>query len=140
SPIEGTANVAAHRKPSPWMGEGMGGGGEAWGSLRPELRRRVDHLAHFGDLSSREAADLGVLLDDVLVLGEVDTKRLVGGDIAFDPLDVGAKLTQDAVGLGRGAAELFALEAADRRDVTLDDEFAECHLILSGFEGGAPVL
>src|SRR5205823_7323663 len=32
--------------------------------LRGLFGRGVDHLAHFGDLGRREAADLGVLFDD----------------------------------------------------------------------------
>jgi hypothetical protein len=47
--------------------------------------RRVDHLADFGDLGGRGAADLGVLLDDVLACREIDAERLVGGDKALDP-------------------------------------------------------
>jgi hypothetical protein len=49
----------------------------------------VDHLAHFGDFRRREAADLGVLLDDALVLREIDAEGLVGRDKALDPLVVG---------------------------------------------------
>src|SRR5581483_1947236 len=41
------------------------------------LGRRVDHLAHLGDLGRRKAADLGVLPDDLLVPGKVDAKGLV---------------------------------------------------------------
>jgi hypothetical protein len=53
--------------------------------------RRVDHLADFGNLGRWEAADLGVLVDDLLVFRQVHTERLVGGDIALDPLDVGPR-------------------------------------------------
>ena len=65
--------------------------------LRRLLRRRVDHLAHFGDLGCGKAADLGVLANDRFVLGEIDAERLVVGDIALDPLDVGAELMQDLI-------------------------------------------
>src|SRR5205085_5019485 len=92
--------------------------------------RGIDHLADFGDLARREAADLGVFLDDRLILGEVDAEGLVGGDIAVDPLDVGAELAQYLVRFRRRAAKLLALEAADRRDVALDDEFAQSHVRL----------
>jgi len=42
-----------------------------------------------------------MLLYDVLVLGQVDTEGLVSGDVTLHPLNVGAKLAQDAVGLRR---------------------------------------
>src|SRR5436305_7770515 len=87
----------------------------------------VDHFTHFGDLGGWEAADLGVLPDNRLVLGEIDAEGLVGRDKAFDPLDVGAEFAQDAVRLRRGALQLLALEATDRRNIPLDDEFAQCH-------------
>jgi len=91
---------------------------------------RVDHLADFGDLGRRKAADLGVLFDDVLVFREIDAERLVGGDIALDPLDVGAELAQDVVRFCRRAAQLLAIEAAGCRNVAFDDEFAQSHLCL----------
>jgi hypothetical protein len=62
---------------------------------------RVDHLADFGDLGRWEAAQFRMLLYDVLVLGQVDTEGLVSGDVTLHPLNVGAKLAQDAVGLRR---------------------------------------
>src|SRR5271155_1740904 len=89
----------------------------------------IDHLAHFGDLGRRKAADLGVLFDDVLVLREIDAERLVGRDIALDPLNIGAELAQDAVRFRRGALQLLAFEAAGAGNVALDDEFAQCHAL-----------
>src|SRR6266851_3931256 len=112
-----------HRNPSPPVRERA--------FLRPSpavLGGRVDHLADLGDLGGREAADLGVLFDDVLVLGEVDAERLVGRDIAVDPLDVGAELAQHLVRFRRRAAQLLALQAAGAGDVALDDEFAQGHV------------
>ena len=47
----------------------------------------VDHLANFRDLGRRETADLGVFLDYILVLGEIDAERLVGGELPPDFLD-----------------------------------------------------
>src|SRR5205814_10642737 len=88
----------------------------------------VDHFTHFGDLGGWEAADLGVLPDNRLVLGEIDAEGRVGRDKALDPLDVGAELAQDAVRLRRGALQLLALEAADCRNVPFDDELAQCHV------------
>lgn len=55
---------------------------------------RVDHLAHLGHLGGREAADLGVFMNDRLVRGEVDAEGLVVGDVALQPLDVRAELAQ----------------------------------------------
>src|SRR5207237_2558345 len=95
--------------------------------LRGVFGGGVDHLANFGDLGRREAADLGVLFDDRLVLGEIDAEGLVGRDIALDPLDVGAQIAQHAIRFRRGALQLLALQAADRRDIPLDDEFAQWH-------------
>src|SRR5580658_1422796 len=91
------------------------------------FRRRIDHLADFGDLAGGNAADLGVLLNDRLILREINAKRLVRRDETFQPLDVGPELAQRFVGLRRRAAELFALQRADRGDVPFDDEFAQCH-------------
>ena len=56
------------------------------------FRGRIDRLGDLGDLRRREAADLGVLADHRFILGEVDAEGLVGGDIALDPLYVGAEL------------------------------------------------
>src|SRR5262249_58501279 len=55
----------------------------------------IDHLLDFSDLGRRKAADLGVLADDGLVLGEIDAKGLVVGHVALDPLNVRTELTQD---------------------------------------------
>src|SRR3954447_15860764 len=88
---------------------------------------RVDHLAHFGDPGRRKAADLGVLADDVLVFRQVDAERVVGGDIALDPLDVGAEIAQHAVRFGRRSPELLALQTACAGNVALDNEFAQSH-------------
>jgi FAD dependent oxidoreductase len=88
---------------------------------------RIDHLAHLGNLRRREAADLRVLADDVLVFRQIDAERLVGGDVALHPLDVGAELGQHGIGFRRRAAELFSLERTDRGDVTFDDVLAQGH-------------
>ena len=71
-----------------------------------------------------EAADLGVFADDGLVLGEIDAKGLVVGDVALDPLNVGTELMQDLVRFRRRRAQLFALECADFRNIPFDDELA----------------
>ena len=102
--------------------------------------RRVDHLADFGDLGCRKAADLGVLLDDVLARGEVDAERLVGRDKAVDPLDIWAKLAQHLVLFRRRAAQLLALEAAGAGDVALDDEFAQGHFSLLLMRRAIPMI
>jgi hypothetical protein len=79
-----------------------------------------------------EAADLGVLLDDRLVLREVDAERLVARDVAFQPLDVGPELPQHLVRLRRSALELLPLERAHLRNIALDDELAQSHVSLPG--------
>jgi hypothetical protein len=70
-------------------------------TLRPGSRSLlgcwVDHLVHLGDLGSRKAADLCVLVDDSFVPSQLDAQRLIGGDEAFHPLDVGSELRQDLV-------------------------------------------
>ena len=52
--------------------------------LRFGRGRRIDHPANFGDLVRREAAAPGVLVNERLVLGEIDAKGFVGGDVALD--------------------------------------------------------
>jgi hypothetical protein len=64
-----------------------------------------------------------VFVDDRLVLGEVDAKGLVGGDEGLDPLDVGAEFAQRAIRCLRRSLQLVSAQAADRRDVPLDDVF-----------------
>src|SRR6185295_7127310 len=91
------------------------------------LGGRINHPFNFGDLGGREAAQVRVLANDRLVLGEVDAKRLVVGEVAFDPLDVGSQLMQDLIGLGCSAAQLLALQAADLGNIAFDDEFAQSH-------------
>src|SRR4029077_8423876 len=91
------------------------------------FRGRIDHLAPLGDLGCREAADLRVLTDDLLISREIDAERLVVGDIGFDPLDVGTKLAQHPIRFCRGPAQLFALEGANLRDISLNDELAQRH-------------
>src|SRR2546425_8364129 len=88
------------------------------------LSCRIDHLLHFGDLRRRKAADLGVLADDGLVLGEIDAKGLVVGHVTLDPLNVRTELTQDLVRFCRRPSQLFALERADFGNIPFDDEFA----------------
>src|SRR5262249_11765568 len=85
---------------------------------------RIDHLLHFSDLGRRKAADLGVFADDGLVLGEIDTKGLVVGNVALDPLNVRTELMQDLVRFCRRPSQLFALECADLRNIPFDDELA----------------
>jgi hypothetical protein len=74
-----------------------------------------------------------VLADHGLVFREVDAKRLVVGDIAFDPLNIGRQLVEDLVRFGCGASQLLALEAADLGDVALDYEFTQGHICLPSF-------
>ena len=58
-----------------------------------------------------------MLLNDRLFLGEIDAERLVAGDIALDPLNVGAELLQRRVRFLRGLSQRLPLRAADRRQL-----------------------
>ncbi len=129
-PLAGEGVTQTLTYPLPRKRGRVGVGARAAAELAAVLGRRIDHLADLGDLGRREAADLGVLFDDVLAGGEIDAERLVGGDKAVDPLDVGAELAQHLVRFRRRAAQLLALEAAGARDVAFDDEFAQCHGVL----------
>src|SRR4051812_28059823 len=103
---------------------------------------RVDYLAHLGDLVGRKSADLGVLADDAFILGEIDAERLVVGDVALDPLDVGGKLIQRLVRLGSCGAQLLALEGADLGNLPFDDKPAQSHRSLpdSPASAGEPMM
>src|SRR5262249_21331343 len=84
-------------------------------------------LLHLSDLGRRKTADLGVFADDSLVLGEIDAKGFVVGDVALDPLNVRTELMQDLVRFCRCPSQLFALEWNDFRDIPFDDELAQRH-------------
>src|SRR5215470_10554957 len=114
------SNPTARRAPGSWTGRA-----EPCSVLT--LCRRIDHFPNFRDLGRGESADLSMLADDRLVLGEVDAKGLVFRHIALQPLDIGPELPQDAVRFRSGAAKLFAREGPDLWNVALYDEFAQCH-------------
>ena len=59
--------------------------------------RGIDHAGDFGDDSRRKSAQFGVLVDRVLVFGEVDTKGLVLGDLGMNPLNLWGELRQSPV-------------------------------------------
>src|SRR4051812_23224196 len=90
---------------------------------------RIDDLADFGDLACGKAAHLGVPSDNAFVGREINAENLVVGDIALDPLNVGPKLLQDAIGLGRGASKLLAVECADLWNFPLNYEPSHSHKI-----------
>src|SRR5215831_14170132 len=75
------------------------------------FRRWIDHIANLSDLGGRKAADLRVLADDGLICGQINAKRLIVRNVAFEPLDIGAKLAQHAIRLLCRSAELFALDS-----------------------------
>ena len=56
------------------------------GDCSVRRRGRVDHLAHLGDLGRWKTADLGVLMDNVFVLGKIDAERFVVGDVKVPSL------------------------------------------------------
>ena len=63
-------------------------------NLTQFFRRWIDHIANPGDLGGRKAANLRVLADDGLICGQINAKRLIVRNVAFEPLDIGAKLAQ----------------------------------------------
>ncbi|MGA9007683.1 MAG: hypothetical protein WBE48_09490 [Xanthobacteraceae bacterium] len=75
-------------------------------------------------------ADLSVLSDDSLILGEVDAKGLVISYVALDPLDIRTELVQHLIRFGGSTPELLSLKSADFGDVSLNDEPAEYHNVL----------
>ena len=54
------------------------------------LGSRINHLAN---LHGRKSADFRMLIDDGFILGEVNAEGFIVSDLAFDPLDIRAKLT-----------------------------------------------
>ncbi len=69
-------------------------------------RKRIDDLRHFGDVARRDAAQLGMLADRVLAIGQVDAIGLVAGHIAVLPLDPHPDFVKRLVGGPRGPAKL----------------------------------
>jgi polyhydroxybutyrate depolymerase len=66
--------------------------GSSWKSGRRDLRRGgVDPTVDLCDAVGREAAPGGMLPNEGLIRGKVDTVDTVGGDPAFDPLDLGTQ-------------------------------------------------
>src|SRR5262249_6311110 len=88
---------------------------------------RIDHLLDFRYLRRGKSADLGVLVDDRLVLGKIDAEGFVVRDVALDPLNVRAELAQDFVRFRCRVPQLRTLERAHLRNVALDDELAQSH-------------
>src|SRR5262249_42132815 len=81
------------------------------------------------DQSDRSVVgSLRVLADDVLVFGEINAKRLVVCDVAFEPLNIRPKLAQYPIRFCCCSTKLLALEGADLWNVAFDDELAQCHI------------
>src|SRR5262249_40407953 len=95
------------------------------------FRRWIDHIANLSDLGGRKAADLRVLADDGLICGPINEKRLIVRNLAFEPLDIGAKLAQHTIRLLCRSAELFAFEGAHPWNIPFDDKLAQCHIFFS---------
>src|SRR5262249_52346035 len=72
-----------------------------------------------------------VLADDGLICGQINAKRLIVRNVAFEPLDIGAKLAQHAIRLLCRSAELFAFEGAHPWNIPFDDKLAQCHIFFS---------
>jgi hypothetical protein len=92
--------------------------------------RRIDHFFDLSDLRRRKATNLTVLADDGLVLGEIDTEGFVVSNVAFDPLNIKAKLVQCLIRLGGSSPKLLALKGADFRNVSFDNKPAQCRSFL----------
>src|SRR6056297_110097 len=69
------------------------------GNISVVRGQRIDDLRDLGDRRDRNAAEFGVFLHGILVLGQVDAERLVPCQIAVLPLNVWAECFQ---GLVRG--------------------------------------
>src|SRR5579863_5781730 len=83
-------NCLARQQDEVWSVSGFGGCG-------------IDNAFYFRDRIGRETALPGVFANDLLVGCVVDAVDLVAGDVAVDPLNFGAELTQDSAGsLGDG--------------------------------------
>jgi len=67
--------------------------------------------------------------DDLFVCGQIDAKRLIVGDIAFLPLDVGPKLGAMLRSTSRGGTQLLASNVPDFRDITFNDELPKAMII-----------
>src|SRR5262249_33471212 len=96
--------------------------------------RGINCLATLSDLGCRKPADLRVLADDVLFFGEINAKRLVVRDVAFEPLNVRPKLAEYPIRFCCCFAKPLELEGADLWNVTFDDELAQCHTAPPQFE------
>src|SRR5206468_77935 len=79
----------------------------------------------------RESALAGVLLDQLLVRGDVHAVNLVVGDVAVQPLDARAQPVQDAAGLLREGLKVPLAHSPRVRDVPLDEVFRHFHPSLS---------
>jgi hypothetical protein len=100
-------------------------------SLTRPFRRWIDHIANLGNLGGGKAADLRVPADDGLICGEINAKRLIVRDVAFEPLDIRPELSQHPIRLCCRSAELFALEGAHLWNIAFDDKLAQCHISFS---------
>src|SRR5262245_60429795 len=86
------------------------------------FRSGVDHLLHRGNLCRWKSADRSVFADNGLILGKIDTERLIVGDVALDPLNIWAELTQNFIRFRCRSPQLFAFECAHLWNITLNDE------------------
>src|SRR5262245_51663207 len=87
-------------------------------------RGRIDDGRALRRLGRREAAQLGVLADRILVLGEVDAEGPLPGDVGVLPLHARSELCQCLVRLAGRAAQLAAVHLAHTRNCPLDHELA----------------
>src|SRR5262249_41526553 len=79
----------------------------------------VDHPGDRRDAVRREAAAAGVLVDDVLVGGDVDAVDLVVGDVALLPPDLRPEAREHLVRLLADGPQLVVAELPGTRQVAL---------------------
>src|ERR1700722_5735431 len=80
----------------------------------------VDDRSYLGDAIGREAALLGMGANGGLVRRDVDAVDLVVGDVAVQPLDLGAQLTQHSARRLRDGLQLGGRKLARIGDFALD--------------------
>src|SRR5215510_6956719 len=65
--------------------------------------------------------------DNRLILCEINTERLIVGNVALDPLNIWAKFVQDFVRFRCCSPQLIAFKSTHLWNITLDDEFLQRH-------------
>jgi hypothetical protein len=83
--------------------------------------RWIDDGFHLGDGIGWKAALGGMIADHLLIGGIVDAVNLVAGDIAVDPLDLGAKGAEHSAGSLGDSLELIGGQLPRAGDLAFDN-------------------